>query len=179
MKKFLFSVSFIFLCLLNNCQCPPERYFDYKSLKVEVNKDVISPNEKLIFRINVDEVVFLAKERLPQLFAGYAYATSVCEKGYGGEKYPITNIHISSESDFDEEHLAGDNLIDLIKVYGADLKGNYVFDYLKKFPFSNINPWYLYIEDRPTISKNHIFIIQFEKSNGEVAIGKSIKITWE
>jgi hypothetical protein len=50
---------------------------------------------------------------------------------------------------------------------------------LKDFSINDINPWYLYIEARPTIDKKHIFTIKFEKSNGKIVSGISQEIIWE
>ena len=179
-KRMTTVVGLLCLCTFNNCQCPPERYFDYKSLKVEAQKEVIPQGERLMLRISPDEVYYLA-EQSTNMFCpvGCAYATSTCEKGYDGEKYSIKSIHVYSDSDFDSTHLAGDELTDLIKVYERDTMGNYSFDYLEKLSFSDINPWYLYIEDRPTLAQSHILTIQFEKSNGEVVSGMSGRIVWE
>ena len=179
-KRVISIVWLLCFCTFNNCQCPPERYFDYKTLKVEAQKETIPQGERLMLRISPDEVYYLA-EQSANVFSpvGCAYATSVCEKGYDGEKYSITSVHVYSDSDFDDTHLVGEELTDLIKAYGRDSMGNYIFDYLENFSFADVNPWYLYMEDRPTLSQSHILTIQFEKSNGEVASGMSGRIVWE
>ena len=178
-KVLLLVFLFSFLNLFNYCKCPPERYFDYKSLIVKAEKTFISSNDRLMLRIGIAEIEYLVKSTNYVGFGGYAYATSVCNKGYDGEKYPIVKIYVSSNSDFNDNYLAGNELIDLIKVYGRNSNGDYIFGYLKDFSIKDINPWYLYIEERPTISKKHTFTIKFEKSNGEIVYGISPEVLWE
>ena len=179
-KKTLVAIIFFnFLCLFNSCKCPPERYFDYKSLKVVASQTFIPLNDKLLLRIADDERYYLATNRPYVGFGGYAYATSVCEKGYDGEKFPVVNVRVYSNSDFNEIYLAGSDLIDLIKVY-CYRDGKYVFDFFKRFSIGEkINPWNLYIEEKPSISKKHTFTVEFEKSNGEIVSGISQEIVWE
>jgi len=181
MKKKIITLVFLysFFNLFNYCKCPPERYFDYKSLEVKVEKTFISFNDRLMLRVGIAEIEYLADNTTYIGFGNYAYATSVCEPGYDGEKYHIVNISVFSNSDFDDNYLAETELTDLIKVYGANSNEEYVLWYLKEFSISNINPWYLYIEERPTISKKHTFTIKFEKSNGEIVSGISQEVIWE
>ena len=174
-KKTLVAIIFLnFLCLFNSCECPPERYFDYKSLKVEASLD-----SRLCLRVSPAEIEYLAKNTTSTGFGGYAYATSVCEKGYDGEKYPVVNVQVYSNSDFNENYLAGNDLIDLIKVYCYRDEVS-VLDFFKSFSIGEkVNPWFLFVEEKPTISKKHTFIVEFEKSNGEIVSGISQEIAWE
>ena len=180
-RKSLVIIIFCnFLSLFNSCKCPPERYFDYKSLNVMAEKTFITLNDRLLLRIGFVEIEYLATNTPRVRFGGYAYATSVCEKGYDGEKYPVVNIRVYSNSDFNENYLAGEDLTDIIKVYGNNSKGEYVLDFLKNLSFDNlINTRFLFIEERPIISKKHTFTVEFEKSNGEIVSGISQEIVWE
>ena len=179
-KKMLITVFFfIFLSLFNNCKCPPERYVDYKSLIVMAEKTFVSQNDRLLLRIGFDEIEYLAKGASYVGLGGCAYATSVCEKGYDGEKYPIVKISVYSNSDFNDNYLAENELTNLIKVYGTNSNGEYILDFLNSFSIANINSGFLFIEERPTNSKKHTFTIKFEKSNGEIVSGISQEITWE
>jgi len=179
-KKILVAVFFLFfISLFNNCKCPPEQYYDYKSLGVEA---LFPLKDRLLLHINPVEVIYLAKVTSYASFGGYTYATSVCEKGYAGEKYPIVKICVSSNSDFNDDYLAESDLTNLIKVYGMKKNSNeeHTFDYLKNFSSDYItNLWYLYIEEKPTISKKHTFTVKYEKSNGEIVSGISQEIIWE
>lgn len=180
MKKQILVVILTFNLLpFNGCKCPEERYFDYKRINIEVAEAYISLNNRLLFIVNPEDRYFLAQKNSTLNWGFCAYATSVCEPGYDGEKYPITHIYISSNSDFDSNHLAGTELNNLIKVYGTNSEGEYVFGYLKDFEISKINPWYIYIESRPEIDKKHIFTIKFKKLNGEIVSGISEEVTWE
>ena len=180
-KKLLIIISFFFfLSVFNYCKCPPERYFDFNSIEVRVDNIIIPQNGKLEMRIIQTDIIHLTKRTNYHLdFGGTAYATSVCEPGYDGEKYPVVRVRVSSDSDFNENYLAGNDLTDIIKV-NVVRNGKIVLDYLKncqidRYTFYNI----LFIEERPTISKTHIFTVEFEKSNGEIITGISPEITWE
>ena len=178
-KKTLVIILFLnFLCVFNSCECPPERYFDYKKLDVTTEKTFIPLNDRLLLHIDFAEVEYLVAA--PRVgVGGYAYATSVCEKGYDGEKYPVVNIRIYSNSDFNNNYLAGNDLTDLIKI-NVVRDGKYVLDFLKNCQIDRYtNTGFLFIEERPTISKKHSFTVEFEKSNGEIVSGISQEIIWE
>jgi len=133
----------------------------------------------LLLRINLADIIYLTKNTPNANFGGYVYAMSVCIDVYDRQKYSIVNIYVSSDSDFNDDYLAGHNLIDLVKVYVTNSNGQHVLDYLKNYSIDEINPWFLFIEAKPTISKQHTFTVKFEKSNGEVVSGVSQKVIWE
>ncbi len=180
MKKQILTLFLIFnlLPLFNGCKCPDEKYFDYKSLKI-IADTYISSSNRLAISVKFTDIYYLV-QKSPTLNLGFcAYAKSVCEQGYKGEKYPITHIFVSSNSDFDNNHIAGSELNDLIKVYGTNSEGLYILGYLKDFEISKINPSYMFIESRPEIDKKHIFTVKFKKSNGDIVSGVSEEVTWE
>jgi hypothetical protein len=166
--------------LIDACECPPERYFDYTALIIE-SKVFVESDQDLVLNVNPHDIYYLT-ENSGNFKLGFGmewYATSVCDKGYDGEKYPLTEVSVISDSDFDTAHPAGSSLNDLIKVYYTDEHGETSLVLLSQHLISDINPYYLFIEARPTTSNSHTFTISFTKSNNETASGSSSQITWE
>ena len=144
-------------------------------------KTFISLNDKLLLNIDFAEIEYLATRTPFVGFGGWAFAgVEDCPKGYRGEKYPVVNIRISSNSDYNENYLSGTYLTDFIQVR-VILNGRWDWGFLKNFSFENnyIDKRFILIEERPTISKTHTFTVEFEKSNGEIVSRISQEISWE
>jgi hypothetical protein len=179
-KILLFLLLLNIAGLIDACECPPERYFDYTALTIE-SKVFVESDQDLLLHVNPQDIYYLTENsgNFKLGFGMECYATSVCDKGYDGEKYPLTGISVVSNSDFDSAHPAGSSLNDLIKVYYTDAQDETSLVLLSQHLISDINPYYLFIEARPTILNSHTFTVSFTKSNNETASGSSSQITWE
>jgi len=178
-KIFVIILMFNILGFVNSCECPPEKYYDYTSLIVSAYDPVIEQSERMSIEINIGDKYYLASNANQSRFANSAYATSTCEKGYAGEKYPLIGISVTSDSDFNDEFPAGSELSSIVKVYGTDSNGTYGEGYLNQFTIENTNPGFYFLDLRPDADPIHIFTVTFEKSNGEFVSVEVPPITWE
>ena len=90
--------------------------------------------------------------------------------------YGITSIEVISDSDWDEGHLAGTNLCDLIIYSRSDVEIgllNSVQD------FGEVMEQHRIVFPKPALQTNHVFTIRINKSNGEVVEATTVMITWE
>lgn len=182
MKKFL-SVFLIFNFLgiiSTSCEgCPPEKYSDFRSIKVQVENPKVSVNENLKFAISRDNIIYLTASRSNLNFGGLVYAMSPpCEKGYLGERFSIEQISVKSDRDFSINFPAGTQLNAIIFVYEGDTTG-FPDRSMLTFPLEGILGRNIYIDLKPTLSKKHIFTIQLKKSNGEIYQTKTEEITFQ
>ena len=181
MKKYIlaFVLTLNLVSFFNSCKCPDERYLDYEGIEAKVSETTISKDKYLEIDISKTGVYYLAATKPQWNWGNTIYATSICEPGYAGEKFSIVKISVSSSADFDKDHLAGENLDDLLLVYGSNKEGKTVLGFLKDFTIDEVNAWFIYIKERPELDKTHVFTIEFEKSNGEILSCVSKEITWE
>ena len=107
------------------------------------------------------------------------YAQIDCDKGYGGDKYPVTRISIKSDSNFNFDYLANSELNEIVSIRGNNSNGEYVLGKVNDFVPSQVNLGYMWISDKPTLDSNHKITVEIEKSNGEVLSATSEQIVWE
>jgi hypothetical protein len=124
-----------------------------------------------------------------------AHALDCEPEGWGGMKYPVIGIEITSDSDFDDQYLANSLLNDLVTIHELDMiepgkipysandgriePNAYQYKKLKDADLSKILWSDMYITDHPIASKEHILTIKLIKSNGDIISMHSDKIVWQ
>ena len=145
---------------------------------MNINKNNLNKSDSLFFRIEPIDLYFLADNiQKTQLFeTAYAFK---CDNGYGGMKYEVIKIEITSDSDFNDQFLTNTLLNDLVTVKKGNISNKFDHIKLNDVDLSEIIWSELYIVDHPTISKEHIFSIKLFKSDGVVISIQSEKIIWQ
>ena len=180
MRKIItFIFCFNLFGLFNACECPPERYFDYTSIGLFALNPHVDQNEILTLNCEYQNIYYLTQKSFCSPFVNSAYATSVCEKGYDGEKYLKSSISVTSDSDFSDLYPAGSDLGAIIKIFGTSPDGHRVQKYINEFLPQDTELGFMTIEARPEIDNSHILTIVIEKSNGEILSAVSPEIVWE
>ncbi len=102
-----------------------------------------------------------------------------CDKGWGGMKYNIVEVSITSSSDFDNTHLANEPLEDLFEyeVFMGD--GQFEYRSLNDLNDYSSDHLTLKLVPRPTMELSHVFNVKVTKSNGEVMEVVTNEITWQ
>jgi len=158
--------------------CNDFKYVTYEGIEIHLEKPFVETGDSLLIQIRYLESDFIA-QTFDNFFNSNALLAADCDKGWGGEKFPLTRISIKSDSDFNSEYLANQDLGKIAKVRGIDSNGEYAYNYLNTFNPADVTKGYLYITLRPETDKEHIFTIEFEKDNGEVVSAISETVTWE
>ncbi len=181
MKKRILT---IILCLnlfsLLSCfDCSDYKYYDYSGIKILVHNPFVAlEDENLSLSVRYEGTTYLSQTKKINNFGSSLYAFD-CDKGFGGEKYPLVRISITSDSDFNSEYLANNELNDIVYARGTNIDGEYVLDKVSNFQPSKINLAYFFISLKPETDKTHKITIEIEKSNREILSATSEEITWE
>ncbi len=180
-KKILMTFLTLNLISFISCfeHCKNYKFFDYRDIKIVVQNPFVTSNDSLSFGVNYVDTEFLSMTKLNFNFGNSLYAAVDCDKGYGGDKYPLTRITITSDSNFNSDFPANTELNELISIRGTNSNGEYVLGKISDFIPSKVNLGYMYLSMRPENNENQKFTIEIEKSNGEILSSTSEQISWE
>lgn len=179
-KKILFIVfTFNLMGLINSCECPSEKYYNYKAIEFEIYNPLVALNDTLKFGLRGEEIMYLAQNKINFQFSNSANATTVCEKGWAGEKYSMTRISIKSDTDFNTNFPSGSELNSIITARGLNSNQEPILTTLNNLNPSTVYLDGFYISQRPEINKTHRFRVEIEKSNGDILIDTSEVIIWQ
>ncbi|WP_289661423.1 hypothetical protein [Flavobacterium panacagri] len=183
MKRNVFTVilTFNLLGLLSSCfpDCPAEKYYDYRSISFHVTNPNVQTNEKLSFGIRHEDIIYVTEKKKNFQFSTSAYATSICEKGYDGEKYPVIKISVKSNADFSGNLPAGSELSGIVKALGLNVDKEEIESTIDNLNPTYVNIYYMHIELKPEVHKKHRFTIEIEKSNHEILKATTEEITFQ
>ncbi|MEM1122402.1 MAG: hypothetical protein AAGJ18_18290, partial [Bacteroidota bacterium] len=109
-----------------------------------------------------------------------AMAITCPREGQMGLKFPVQSVSVTSNQDFDDDHPAGTPLNDLFIQRAMNLltRANETLP-LVADGFLDAHVTNLLLTSMPTLKRQHIFTLTFEKANGEVITGRSTEISWE
>lgn len=158
--------------------CEDFKYMDYQNIRVLVENPYVQEGDSLAFGINFENIEYMALRKSNINFGNEVYA-SECDKGYGGDKYPLTRITITCDSDFNAQHPANTSLNDMVSASGIGTDGAWVMGKVSDFLPSDVNTGYMYLSERPDTHQNLRITVEFEKSNGDVLSSTSELIAWE
>lgn len=184
MKKNILAIILIFnlSSLFTACfpDCPAEKYMDYRAIKSSVINSRVLANKSLDFGIRFEDIIYVVEKKLNFHLANSVYATSICEKGYEGEKYPIIRISIKSNADFSSNLPAGSELAGIVKTSGYNSNK----ELIESATIDNLNPatanvYYMHIEQKPETFKKHKFTIEIEKANHEILRTTTEEVTFD
>ena len=180
-KKFLIIFFTLNLISLVSCweHCKDYEFYDYSGINIVVQNPNVIENDSLSFGLLYLGGEYLSKSKTTLNFGSNLYAQIDCDKGYGGDKYPVTRISIKSDSNFNSDYLANSELNEIVSIRGNNSNGEYVLGKVNDFVPSQVNLGYMWISDKPTLDSNHKITVEIEKSNGEVLSATSEQIVWE
>lgn len=182
MKKTL-TVFLIFgvLSILSSCLenlCEDKKYFDFNSMTINTKSTEILQNDSLAFNISALDGYFLGYSTPKFSLINSAYAFD-CDEGWGGLKYPLTKIEVTSNSDFNGSYPANTLLNELIRIdVWIEGSGEIKNMKLSEVNLSNNFESQMFISQGPTTSKEHILTVKLFKSDGNVIEAKTDKIIW-
>ena len=169
----IFLFQFIASC------CNNVKFYDFDKMVTRLSSTNIALKDTLSVNISPVEIKFIS---LNLQNIGFSSALAFdCDDGWGGMKFPFEKIEISSNKDFDSNHLSNQLLNDLFKMKkykGYDKAGDnfeLVPINLSDVNFGEIN---LVLSGRPKIVKKHIFKIRLVKSNKEEIVIETNEIEW-
>lgn len=182
MKKILTVLAiFIALSILSSCLdkiCKDKKYFDFNTININIESTEIPLNDSLSFHTRATDAYFLGFNKSNFSLISSAYAFN-CDEGWGGLKYPLTKIEITSDSDFNDNYPANSLLNGLVSIDAwieetREIKNLQLDDVSITENFES----QMYISERPTISNKHTLTIKLYKSDGKVIESKTDKIIW-
>lgn len=193
--KVLAALSFYFFLLVidgcTDCGCPDISltFFDYRKIEVSVEDEVLNSNDDLAFQFALDSIYFLALKNESCWNLGLintALACSCNEPGDGGWKFPIQQIDIFSNKDFNSTLLANTSLNSIMTVFNSSQSTPLADANQEDFrrleftrDISSSSHFKIFTtEQADELNVPHIFTIQFTKSNGEIISTQTPPITW-
>jgi len=180
-KKIVLLVFGIFILQFITSCCRDSKYYDYSEMVYELSGNTIQEDEDLTIRLEAFEVEYLASN-LSEF--GFSNATALsCDLGWGGMKYPLQNIEITSTSRFNDAFGPNEDLKTLftMKKFIRGTNNDSEFVPIKDINFAeNPNRWFEFLlTERPTNEQNHNFTIKLTKTNEEIVTVVIEEITWE
>ncbi len=175
-KKFL-TLVFLWICIAiyESC-CPLVPFFLYKQIEVAVLNSTITADDSLAIQIYPVVTQYVAKAGLT---AQSAFAWQ-CEQGESGPKYQIEEIKIITLEDFDQDHLKGELINDLLMIeYYPYRSHNFFVSPLNLLEDKkNIFRGTVFMHARPTLSTSLSLRIEIKNVRGEVSSIDTSLIIW-
>lgn len=169
------------ISILSSCLdkiCEDKKYFDFNTMSVNVEATEISANDSLSFHIRATDGYYLGFNTSNFSLISSASALD-CDEGWGGLKFPLTKIEITSDSDFNDSYPANSILNGLVSIDTWNEKTREIKNMkLYEATITENFEFHMYISQRPTISKDHILTIKLYKSNGKIIESKTDRIVW-
>jgi hypothetical protein len=181
MTKKILIIIFLFntVGIITSCfdQCDKYQYYDFDQISIVPINPVVAIADSLTFRIDTDGK-FVASNDLQFNMMSTANATIDCDKGWGGLKFPINKIEVTSDSDFNAEFPANTILNEIIMLRKWTTDNDYILTTVNNIDKGQDWTW-MFIKERPTLSKSHKLTIKLFKSNGDIITGTSDLIEWD
>jgi hypothetical protein len=156
---------------------------DYSNMEYECQKMA------MYFQVPDDELLFHSQNIKHGFgFTQEVFASSCYEKpnGWNGTLEKVDHIDISSTFDYDETHLKGYDLSDIVWIfaYVRNVEINWrdedlwvlLEDYNSNSPYEAPKRFYLLIKSPPTLSKEQQFYIRYYLANEEGAPSKYFEV---
>ena len=182
-KTFILLIFLGILYVTPSCLeklCANKKYLDFNTISIHVNSTEILQGDSLAFEIRMTDGYFLGWHSPPFSLINNAYAIVYCDEGWGGLKYPLTNIEITSDSDFNDDYPANTLLNELVRIdewviASREFKNRK----LNEASISNNLENKMYISQKPERSKEHVFKVRLFKSDGSVIEAVTDQVVWK
>jgi hypothetical protein len=182
MAKKIILIIFLFntVGITTSCfdQCDNYKYYDFDQISIVPINSVVALADSLTLRIDKPDGRFVASNDIQSHIMTIANATIDCDKGWGGLKFPINKIEVTSDSDFNADFPANTVLNEIIMMRKWTKDNDFELTSINNI--DNGQDWtWMFIKERPTLSKSHKLTIKLFKSNGDIIIGTSDLIEWD
>lgn len=167
---------FIFQLVISCCRDAKE-FIDFTKIELIVEQEGVITNDSLSIIVFPEDFRYVAGS-----FSNFGFNNTMafsCEEGWGGMKFPVQSVEITSNKDFDKDHLAGTSLNDLFMQFGPDENFKYTFQMIEAEGFMDSGGTDLKLFIAPSLDKTHEFTLTFSKSDGTVISGTTDAIEWE
>lgn len=172
----ILSTFFIFQLVISCCRDARE-FIDFTKIEMMVKQEGVITNDTLTIMIYAEDFRYVAGT-----FANFGFNSMMafsCEEGWGGMKFPVESVEITSNNDFDKDHLAGTSLNDLFRQYAQDENYDFSFQTIEVEGFMNGGGEDLKLFTAPSLDKTHEFTLTLNKSDGTVITGTTDLIEWK
>ena len=164
--------------MISSC-CRNVKFYDVLEMSIESSNTFIASDEDLYLTLSATEIEFVGSTLNDFSFASALAVT--CDEGWGGMKYPFTNVTITSNADFNPDLPANSDLANLFDIKKFLEDG--AFEYL---PLAEVQSeaietdnMELLLSARPTTDSIHQFTITLLKSNEEMIVLETEEIVWD
>ncbi|PWJ44911.1 hypothetical protein [Sediminitomix flava] len=184
MKKLLLSllvylnlIPFMTACFMME-DCEDGDAFDFQEITLSHDFSTIRDVDHKVLAItfHYDQVSFHYTQQ--NHTSSNVLMASDCMPPYDQYLFPLENVIITSNSDFNDDYPAGMNLIPLFKTASMNTSGDFVVDEMNNFEMTTMTINQIWIEELPTSNKAHQFTITLVKSNEEQVSAVTETIIW-
>ncbi|MEM8902020.1 MAG: hypothetical protein AAGC85_28185 [Bacteroidota bacterium] len=180
-KSILLLLTVFVISLINACICQDSKYLDFDGITIVVDEPIVSQGDSLILFLEPLDARFIGQTGPVFSLFSSAYAAIDCDYGWGGLKFPISSVSISSDQDFHTDYPAGTELNELffLDTYIYEAPGDERIKPLAQVDLDNLISSELILREFPTAAKEHIFRIDLIREKGDTLTAYSPTINWE
>ncbi|MEM6766038.1 MAG: hypothetical protein AAF824_10310 [Bacteroidota bacterium] len=177
---FLLFAGYI-ISLISACICNNTKYVDFDEISILVDEPLISTGDSLLMYVEAVDPRFIGQASPGLSLFPTAYAAIDCDYGWGGLKFPISSVSITSNQDFNDDYPAGTELspLFLLDTYTYEAPGSERIKPLGEVNPQELIPSELILYEIPTASKAHILKIEITRTKGDTLIAFSPTLSWE
>ena len=170
-----------FLSLISACICSNTKYLDFDEITIVVNEPTVSQGDSLVLFLEPQDVRYIGQAFPSFSLFSSAYAAIDCEYGWGGLKFPVASVSISSDQDFLADYPAGEELNELffLDTYVYEAPGAERFKPLAEVDLQSLISSELILREFPTASQEHLFRIDLIREKGDTLTAYSPTVSWE
>jgi hypothetical protein len=179
-KATLFILVLFCLRSITSCTscCENVAYYDYTSMTVWVEGDSTITKDSLFIYLSPSDLYYLASYT-PNLGFETVLATS-CNEGSEGMKFPIKNVEITSNANFNDQYSTGEDLANLFQIKKpVPNTGISKFFPLPEQDELQGENFLLLLTERPTEDSIHQFTFKLTKSDNTVMTMTTETVRWQ
>jgi hypothetical protein len=170
---------FLLNIILVSCgACNDVKYYDFHAMDILTDSPTVSVTDSLLFRIRPNDTIYRANENSLNGVFNSAYAFD-CDDGWGGMKYRVLKIEITSDRDFSDDYPANALLNNIVTANTLIGGGNHFYQNFSAIDLQTDLWSDMYIVKKPTREKAHRLKVTIYKENGETVSAESDEIVWE
>jgi hypothetical protein len=162
------------------CGIPDFPYYEIEGMDASVRGTTLTAQDTLKIQLVNQRFKYVVHSH-SSFTNAYAYAWTCDSDGHMGPKYPHTELKITSEKSFDDNHPAGTSLNDLFYLTSEYKERLLLSDWTNKDSIiQKVAHGYFQLEtSRKPVSSNDLeFLIQFTNSRSNKVIVNTPRILW-
>lgn len=169
------------LSLIDACICRDSKYLDFEGITIVVDEPTISQGDSLVLFLEPLDVRYVGQASPTFSLFSSTYAAIDCDYGWGGLKFPLSSVSISSDQGFNSDYPAGTELNELffLDTYIYEFPGDERIKPLAEVDLESLISSELILREFPTASKEHVFRIDLIREKGDTLTAFSPAVSWE